>query len=77
MIDMRRPPKPSEIRALRKRLGISIKELARAQNVDPELIAGWEKGTWLIFHKQSTLYHKMLELTPHLLARRAKPDWTL
>lgn len=61
----------------RLRLGMSRRQLASSFRVSPNTLAAWERGLspipWV--HRQA--YCKMIALTPHLLARRANPNWDL
>ena len=78
---MSQHPKPvsaATARSIRIQLGMTPGQMAACLNTIPDIVYSWERNHNQIFdHHARAFYHKLIELTPHLLARRAKPDWTL
>jgi hypothetical protein len=80
MIAMNWHPKPisaATARAVRIQLGMTPDQMAACLNTIPDEVYKLERSHFIFTHETRDFYHKLIELTPHLLARRAKPDWTL
>ena len=66
-----------EIRALRTKLRMTRRDLARCVNTKPDNIARWEHGMSTPTPRTVSTLKRIAYLSDHLLARRANPDWSL